>query len=682
MKKWIIDKTDSAAAQKLAAKCGISPLSAEILASRGICGVEDAAIFFGGGEGTDEMQLYSPFDLPDMQKAADAVNEAVDSGERIMIYGDYDCDGILSTAALYNYLDSIGADVGYFINDRADGYGMNKKNVKKLADEGADMIITVDNGISAVEEARFCAENGIKLVITDHHTPPPELPEAVALVDPHISSPDNTARFRDMCGCGVVLKLIAAMEGGETAVAVEMMSDFAALATIADVMPLTGENRIIVRHGLHFMENTENEGLKALIEAVSVGQNGRRYDFEYSSRTLAFTVVPRINASGRMGSAMDAAELFTTDDPQRAAELAARLCGWNDERKSIESDVLSQIYEAESADPSLTASEVIIVDGSGWHKGVVGLAAGKLCERTGKPVFVISVDENGIGTGSARGPENYSVYEALSMCSDILERFGGHKGAGGFTIKKENIPEMKCRLINAAQGMIFFPTLHADCIMKPEMLTVESISQMRSELEPFGEKNPEPEFLIGPARITRVSAISGGKYTSLSVDIGGNIISFPLWMQYSGFPFAEGDIVNIMASPTIEEYNNKTTVRLNVHDMRRQGVSQAKLLNAESAYSSFRSGKAPDERIIPSMLPAHEDYAALYRAIGSMTPEEYIYKRFCGEINPCRMHIIIDVFEETGLIERKGGILSRLPAEKGSKVDFAQTKTIKRLMRV
>ncbi|MBQ4226206.1 MAG: DHH family phosphoesterase [Oscillospiraceae bacterium] len=343
MKKWIIDKTDSAAAQKLAAKCGISPLSAEILTSRGICGIEDAAIFFGGGEGTDEMQLYSPFDLPDMQKAADAVNEAVDSGERIMIYGDYDCDGILSTAALYNYLDSIGADVGYFINDRADGYGMNIKNVKKLADEGAEMIITVDNGISAVEEARFCAENGIKLVITDHHTPPPELPEAIALVDPHISSPDNTTRFRDMCGCGVVLKLIAAMEGGETAVAVEMMSDFAALATIADVMPLTGENRTIVRHGLHFMQNTENEGLKALIEAVSVGRDGKRYNFEYASRTLAFTVVPRINASGRMGSAMDAAELFTTDDPQRAAELAARLCEWNDERKSIENEVLSQI---------------------------------------------------------------------------------------------------------------------------------------------------------------------------------------------------------------------------------------------------------------------------------------------------------------------------------------------------
>ncbi|MGN0693096.1 MAG: single-stranded-DNA-specific exonuclease RecJ [Oscillospiraceae bacterium] len=683
MKKWIIGKPDEKTARELSAAGNISTLTAEALMSRGIYMQEQAESFFGKGSDTDELGLYSPYDLPDMQTAADEITAAVDRGDKICIYGDYDCDGILSAAALYNYLSETGADVSYFINKRSDGYGMNIDNVRMLAEQGVQMIITVDNGISAIAEADLCAELGVRLIITDHHTPPPVLPKAAAVVDPHIDSPDNHAHFRQLCGCGVVLKLITAMEYGESGIPVEMMSDFAAIATIGDVMPLTGENRTIVRHGLHYIENTENLGLKALLEAVASSESGKKNNLKINARTIAFTICPRINAAGRMGSAMDAAELFTTDDPERAKELAHRLCELNNLRKNTENDIMKGAEKYFSENPADFDRTVIVSAGKDLHTGVIGIAAAKLCEHTGKPVFIISVNDEGMGVGSARAPEGFSVYDSLFECSGLLTKFGGHKGAGGFSIPEENIPEFRERLCRFAGKAYFEPQLSAVKAISPSELTVDNIERLNSELEPYGEKNPEPVFLLSGCRVLSAKPLSEGKYTRVTVDFGGTGIAFPLFKTaFSDFPYAEGDIINIMAVPKINEFKGNKSVTLDVCDMRINGVNQQKLLNGEKIYRMLKNGILPeDKRVIAAMVPTRENFALVYRAVPEEreVSEEYIFNRLCTQLNLCVLHVILDAFEQTGLISRSrtSGYIRRIKTEKGKKADFNETDIIK-----
>lgn len=685
MKKWMIGKPDAALSADISRKCSLSHLSSDVLVSRGIVTSEQAAVFFGVYGERDELGLYDPYDIADLRKAADIISEAAESGEKICIYGDYDCDGIMSTAALYNYLSETGADVSYFINERKDGYGLNADNIRKLHEQGIQLIITVDNGISAVEEARLCAELGIRLVITDHHTPPPELPQAEAVVDPHICCEENRAPFRSLCGCGVVMKLIAAMEFGESSIPVEMMSDLTAVATIGDIMPLEDENRVIVRHGMHYLEITGNIGMRALIEALSSSADGKKRSFNVNSRNIAFMVVPRINASGRMGSAMDAAELFTTEDEERAAELAAELCSLNEKRRSAENAIMEEAGALMNEKRDMfAAAPVIVIGGKGWHKGVIGITAAKICEKTGKPVFMISVDEEGHGTGSARAPEGYSVYDALYSCRELLTRFGGHKGAGGFSLDEKNIDAFREKLCSEAEGLYFEPTITAVKQLSPDELTVEAVEAMRRELEPFGEANPEPVFLLPNVSIINIKALSEGKYTGVTVNFGGNVISFPLFdTPVKDFPYDEGEIINIMGIPDINEFRDRKSVTLRVCDIRRSGVNQQKLLNAEREYNKFRGGAAPDPRLIPIMLPKREDYAAVYRAIPEdrAVSEDYIYNRFSGAYNLCMLHIIMDAFEETELISRDcaAGTIKRKKVENGRKADFAAAPTIKRL---
>lgn len=683
MKKWIIGKPDEKIVREISAAGGISQLTAEALVSREIYTREQAEAFFGKDSATDDLGLYSPYELPDMQTAADEITAAVDRGDKICIYGDYDCDGILSSAALYNYLSETGADVSYFINKRSDGYGMNIDNVRMLAEQGVQMIITVDNGISAIAEADLCAELGVRLVITDHHTPPPVLPKAAAVVDPHINSPDNHAHFRQLCGCGVVLKLITAMEYGESGIPVEMMSDFAAIATIGDVMPLTGENRTIVRHGLHYIENTENLGLKALLEAVTTSDSGKKSELNINAKTIAFTICPRINAAGRMGSAMDAAELFTTDDPERARELARQLCELNNLRKNTENDIMKSAEEYFSNDPEDFSRTVIVSAGKDLHTGVIGIAAAKLCEHTGKPVFMISVNGEGMGIGSARAPEGFSVYDALFECSDLLTKFGGHKGAGGFSIPEENIPEFRERLCRFAGNAYYVPTVSAIKAISPAELTVDNIEKLNGELGPYGEKNPEPVFLLSGCRILAAKPLSEGKYTRVTVDFGGTGIAFPLFKTaFRDFPYAEGDIINIMAVPKINEFKGNKSVSLDVCDMRINGVNQQKLLNGEKIYSMMKNGIFPeDKRVISAMLPDRESFALVYRAISEErdVSEEYIFNKLCTQLNLCVLHVILDALEQSGLITRSRtvGTVRRVKTEKGKKADFNSTDIIK-----
>lgn len=684
MKKWIIGKPDMSLAREISENGMYSQISSEVMASNGIQGKSDRDMFLGNYEDADPYGLLNPFDIPGMEKAVSVLEEYIDKGSRIIIYGDYDCDGIMSTASLYNYLVNIGADVGYFINMRSDGYGININNIKKLADEGAELIITVDNGISAVKEAEYCKERNVDLLITDHHIPPPEIPAARAVVDPHIMSEDNKCKFRDICGCEVVLKLITAMEGGESMLPLEMMSDFAAIATIGDVMPITGENRTIVKHGLHYIRNTENIGLKALIREMSVSNDGKVRDFVPGVKNIAFGIVPRINASGRLGSAMEACELFVTDDEERANEIARKLCELNTNRKTIEEEISENIENSFKKSPENFYYPVTVVSGKNWHKGVIGIDASRVLEATGKPTFIISVDDEGNATGSARAPEGFSVFDSLLDSAELLTKFGGHKGAGGFSLKEENINTFRKKL-NEFSDTFFVPELKAVKTISSSEITVDNVKKLYDELSPFGEKNPEPVFCILNAVITSVYPLSDGKYTKVNIDFDSNKLSFPLFKTaFSDFPYLAGDKINIMANLRINEFNGKESVNLNVLDMRISGINQQKLLNGENCYKNIKIGKYPDDvRVLKAILPERKHFAQVYRLISPQkeTSISFLAQKLCREMNMCMLNVIIDAFCETGLVSRNyiNETVIRLPSEKGNKVNLSDTEIIKEI---
>lgn len=433
MKRWTIGNPDAAAAAMLAKQGGLPQICAGVLVSRGIATVEAAADFFNQHE--DGAVLSDAFLIKDMRTAAEALQAAVDDGRLICVYGDYDCDGITATALLYSYIECIGGNVIYYINRRNEGYGLCGDALRRLAEQGVELIVTVDNGISAVEEAKLAAELGMELIITDHHRPGNVLPDALAVVDPHRE--DDTSAFKDLCGCGIALKLAAAMDGGDYCSVMEQFSDLAAIATVADIVPLKGENREIVRQGLHYLENTENIGLKALMTAAGI-------KFPVSSVSAAFAIAPRINASGRFGSASEAVELLLCENTETAEAMAKRLDELNSSRKNAESDIMKEIKDYITAEPEILNRRILFLYGEGWHHGVIGIVASKLVDRFGKPAFILSDDGESV-RGSARGVEGFSVYEALKACGGLLTKYGGHSGAGGFSLKKKTLTALTAR---------------------------------------------------------------------------------------------------------------------------------------------------------------------------------------------------------------------------------------------
>lgn len=383
-----------------------------------------------------------------------------------------------------------------------------------------------------------------------------------------------------------------------------------------------------------------------------------------------------------MGSAMDAAELFTTDDPERAEELAALLCSLNSKRKDTENEILSDAGKFLAENPGRCNSRVITVCGKDWHPGVIGIAAAKISERTGKPAFVISVNEKGEGVGSARAQKGFSVYGSLSDSADLLTKFGGHEGAGGFSVSAENIENFNRRLNAFAGDSWFEPEITAVKSLSPAEATAENAERLMNELMPYGEKNPEPLYLLQNCRIVNVTALSGGKYTKVTVDFGGQGIAFPLFgTPYSLFPFSAGETVNIMAALRVNEYNGRKSLVLGVEDMRKSGVNQQKLLNGERIYHQIKCGIFPeDKRILQSMLPSREEFAAVYKIIpeGAEVPEDYISNKLCGRINSCMLNIILDCFSQAGLICRDiiYGTVRRLKTENGRKADLEGTEII------
>lgn len=642
MKRWILNKFDQNVVSEILKKTDLTPVCAEVMVSRGMSNVDELSEFFNGGELTD------PFEIKDMQKAVDAIQEAVDENDLICVYGDYDCDGITATVVLYNYLDCMGANVMYYIPEREAGYGLNKDAVQFLAQKGVKLIVTVDNGISAKKEAEYIYELGMKLVVTDHHQPPEELPRAEAVVDPH--RVDCTSSYKNLAGVGVALKLCAALEDSDYESVLEQYADLVAVGTIADIVPLDGENRTIVSVGLEYIKNTENVGLNYLIDKCSINRD------TINSTSIAFMLAPRINASGRFGSPITAVKGFLEED-EDSEVMIEKLIELNTQRKNTEKEILAEINQYISNNPEILKQRVLVLSGKGWHHGVIGIVSARIMEIYGRPNFILSYDENGEARGSARSFKGFHIYKCLTFCEDLLEKFGGHECAGGLSLKKENIEEFNKRVqLYALNENPVMPvsTINVDKVLRGRDLTINSIESLNL-LEPFGEGNPRPVFAVLGAKLVRIISLSQGKHTRLELEYDGAKFSALMFSVSPDEIIAKtGELVDMLVNVEVGSYNNKKQLVIKVVDYRLAKTLQEPYFSAKACYEGLVRGEAQPESFIKKIVPSREDLVELYKIISSYQKISYdnLFMRVQNKFNYAKLRLCVDIFSDVGLVTK------------------------------
>ena len=663
MKKWTVDVPDKNTVSKLTFGCGVSSLTAAVLAGRGYSSPESVADSLNVDELTD------PFQIRDMQEAADIINEAIDSGEHICVYGDYDCDGIMSVVILYSYLLEAGADVSYYIPERAEGYGLNKNAIDKLCSDGTGLIVTVDNGITAVEEAEYIYQLGMRLVITDHHQQGDILPKAEAIVDPHRH--DCFSTFKYMCGAGLALKLVAALDGGDYTMALEQFGDLAAIATVADVVSLTGENRFLVAYGLEHINNTDRTALIALKEVAGLT------DKKVDTFGIGFGLGPRINASGRFGSPKTAAELFLCDDPDEALDIARKLDQLNSERKNTENEILAEIYAMIDSDPSLIRGRTIFICGKNWHHGVIGIVAARIMEKFGKPVFIASESDGEI-RGSARSFGEFSIFGALSYAADSLEKFGGHPAAGGFTIRSGMSADFRDLIEKyALENHKIMPilTVTANAPVSPAELTVQNIQGLEL-LQPFGTDNEKPLFYIENAVVIDVYPLSGGLHSKLRIKLGyGQFDVLVFRTSPSSLICGKDSVCNMIVSLGINEYKGQTSVSIIAEDIRPCSFQQNSYFAALASFEAFLRGEELPPNYYPRMVPTRDEVVRIYKAIPDEgIPLDTLYVKLNDpRINYCKFSVSAEALRELGLVKISSAdsVISKVSVNKKADLNSA-----------
>lgn len=640
MKKWLCSPAPAGVNNEITAQFG--ELLGGVMLSRGITTLDRAREFFGCSS------LSDPLLLKDMESAVDVIRQALDEGKKITVYGDYDCDGVTSTAMLYGYLDAMGAEVEYYIPDRSEGYGMNIPALEKILDQGTELIITVDNGVSAVEEAEYIRQRGAQLVITDHHQPPQELPVCEACVNPHRQ--DDNSPFKELCGAGVVLKLLCALEEDEEFV-MEQYAELAAVGTIGDVMPLVGENRYIVRRGIEDIRASQNIGIDRLLRTAGVSPES------VDATTVAFSICPRINAAGRIAAADKAVQLLMADSPEQAGLLSEELNLMNENRRAEEARIMEDVSRQLESDPSILRERVLVVSGEGWHHGVIGIVAARLLEKYGKPVLMISV-ENGEARGSARGIDGFSIYKLLDRCSRVLTKFGGHPKAGGFSLPADRIGDFRQMVYAFCREC--YPkmpeyTVSADIEITGDRLTEEALNSL-SQLEPCGEGNQRPVFLLRNCTVESKRALKDGRYTSFELRSGG----VKLKALCFGIPFAkfhpeQGSMVDIIAAAELNEFRGVKSVTLKVQEIRPSGFREDRFFAAQRTYEEISRGEGCDSRLAPRVIPDRNALMAVYDLLrkygGAMSAEELcIYGG--SDLNYCMLRIALDTFASAGMAEQ------------------------------
>ena len=644
-KKWTVAKCDKDFAATVAQEINADAFAALIATSRGLNDINEIGRFFDN----DAKLTLDPLSIKDMDAASERINLAIDDFERICVFGDYDADGVTATALLYSYLETRGADVIRYIPDRIDeGYGMNCEAIEYLAGLGVKLIVTVDNGVSAIEEAKKCKELGIDLVVTDHHKVGEELPDAIAVVDPHRE--DCPSEFKEMSGVGVAFKLVCALEGGEEDMLLSEYGDLVALGTIGDVVTLTGENRVMVRKGLEMINKEPRPGITALMHEAGV------YNKTFSSSTAAFTICPRINAAGRMSSANKALELLLCDDDDSASLLAEEINSMNAKRQHTETDIFSQAEKQLIDNPEMLNDRVIVVDGEGWHPGVIGIVAARMVERYGRPCVVISRDgEN--AKGSCRSIEGFSIYDAIESVSDCLDHFGGHTLAAGLGLKSSRIFELRCRLNEyAANKEMPFALQKIDCKLLLGSISLELLSSL-SYLEPFGAGNPQPCFGLFGVKIDDISSVSDGKHIRMVISKNGartGVVYFG--MPEILFPYEKGDIVDLAVNFDKNTYNGDERVSVIVRGMRPSLTDEDKVLASISLFDKFKRNEKLTREEALRLLPDRELEVSVFKCIKNKPLPDKCCEMLCVRLgddgkNLAKITAVVEIMLEMGILE-------------------------------
>lgn len=669
LKKWQVAIIDKQSANMLAKELNIDPLVALIAYSRGYTDPYELEEFL-----SDEIIIEDPFVMADMQIAADRINSAIENKERIAVYGDYDCDGVTATALLYEYLQKRVADVVFYIPDReGEGFGMNVNSVDYLKSQDVSLIITVDNGINALEAVDHANSLGIDVIVTDHHLPTGQLPNAVAVVDPHRS--DCQSSFKDLAGVGVAFKLVCALENSPPEELIHQYADLLAIGTIADIMPIVSENRVIVRQGLKKIENTDRTGLKALLQAC--GLNGK----EINTGKVSFIIAPRINAAGRMSDAQCAVDMLLKNDFDKALEIANQLCEENVRRQALEQKIVDEACE-QIEQKGYEFDRVIVVAGKDWHQGIVGIAASRLVERYGKPCIILSVNGD-TATGSGRSIEGFHLLDAINSCAHLLVRFGGHSLAAGLTFNTEDIERFRHEINRYASAFDMpVPVLKLDCKINPAALSIELVDVL-SALEPFGHCNPSPLFGLYNMKIEKITPIGSGNHLRLTLSRDGAVIYAVMFsVGPKQFPFEQGDIVDLAVALSANLFNGKRYLSVQVRAIKPSNIDQDQLFDEIKLYDSYRRGEI-NQHQAAAIKPNREDLALLFRYIRANKHKQLdlaglIYKLF-DKMGYSKLKVCIDVLLEMGIIQISGNYFELSCLATGQKVNLADSKILNHL---
>ena len=654
---------------------GYAPLTAMILSARGLNHPNQALEYLDCSA-----PMPDPLLMTDMVLAADRVKLALARGEKIAVFGDYDVDGITATCLLTHFLRHRGANcVSYIPGRLEEGYGLNPIAIHQLHGEGVKLIITVDCGITAVDEALLCRQLGIDLVITDHHECKDVLPQAAAVVDPH--RPDGGYPHKNLSGVGVAFKLAAALSGSQEDVLSEY-ADMVCLGTVADVMPLIGENRVFVSRGLQQLRATRRPGIAALMEEIGCQPEN------LSASSIGYMIAPRINAAGRMGNIHLAVELFLTEDPRRARELAKALCELNRQRQTVE----SQIYrEAVAMIPEGEPPEAIVLADESWHQGVVGIVASRLAEEYCCPAFLICLDGDH-GKASSRSYGGFNLFTSLTALSPLLESYGGHELAAGFTISQNQITPFREQICQLASGFYSDATprtvLQIDCAVTPELLTLKSVEAL-SRLEPCGNGCPKPALMVEGLVVDRINMVGNGQHMRLQLRSRYHTVH---GIFFSATPesasIAPGDLVDVAFTPQINEFRGERSVQMNILDIR---PSCAVACSPEThGYSELRTGNlcAQDAS---SLLPDRATLSLVWRYLSSRGALKEDPMCLCRKIvrwssvslSLGKMLTCLDIFRDVGLLKlrkvHKYILVELTPGDE--KADLNRSHTLQTLLR-
>lgn len=714
-KKWIIKNTvtdeSSQKAREISAALGINPIIANLLQARGYDTVESAKKFIY----MESEVLTDPYKMADMSLAVERISSAIEKHEKITIYGDYDVDGVTSVCTLYLYLKSYGADVDYYIPNRiGEGYGVSVSAIEGLVANGTNLIITVDTGITADAEVDFAKTLGVDFVVTDHHECRQVLPSACAVVNPH--RPDCPSRFKELAGVGVVFKLLCACEekfsgknSAEAALSVvSKYGDLVAIGTIADVMPIKEENRLIVSYGLSMIEKSPRLGVAALIDASS-GKNelqrnaNRRKATKITSGYIGYTLAPRINAAGRIKSAAIAVELFLSENYEDAYSIAIELCEANRERQNEENRIIEEAYRMIEK-KGYDKMPVIVLDADTWHHGVIGIVSSRITEKYAKPSILISFEgneenvsfEEAVGKGSGRSIKGMNLVDALCYCKDELLKFGGHELAAGLSVTRDKLEEFRKKINEYAMSTLseddMIPSVEADLEICFEDADISLADGLRI-LEPYGVGNPIPSFVVRDLTLSEVSPVSEGKHTRFTFTNDKRAV---VGMYFSCRPetlgLHVGDSVDVLFNIDVNEWKGKRSAQFIVRDIRQSVKKQNAIKLEEERFLEIWNGERFDQS--ENILPTRADFAAVYRmvvasvrcGVDTLDTRDILFRLSQtaegAKIGYIKLMIIIKVMQELniiGIIEAEKGTYQFSVQYKSTKTELDKSNLLRRL---